>query len=71
MFTTVADEQTEVNVRLYEGEQELVKDNNQLGDFMLSGITPKSAGVVPVIDVTFSIDANGILTATAVDMASG
>lgn len=65
-FTTDEDNQTEVDVVICEGERALVRDNNTLGKFMLRGIVPAKRGV-PQIQVTFDIDANGILRVTAVD----
>ncbi|KAJ2783632.1 Heat shock protein ssb1 [Coemansia javaensis] len=70
IFTTVADNQTNVEFPIYEGERLTTKDNNQLGNFSLSGILPAPRGV-PELEVTFDIDANGILKVTAVDKASG
>ncbi|CAD7929946.1 unnamed protein product [Amoebophrya sp. A25] len=69
MFTTDADNQTCVEVCIYEGERYKVKDNNLLGKFNLDGIAPAPRGV-PQIEVTYSLDANGILHVTAKDKAS-
>jgi len=66
VFTTARDNQTGVHVGVYEGESPLVFLNNTLGEFVLSGIRPAPAGV-PQIEVTFSIDADGILNVSAVD----
>lgn len=63
-FSTYQDQQTKVNIAVFEGERALVKDNNELGKFELIGI-PLAARGVPQIDVTFEIDANSILTVTA------
>lgn len=65
-FSTFADNQTAVNIQIYEGERKFTKDNNLLGNFMLEGIPPAPRGV-PKIEVSFDIDANGILNVTAKD----
>ncbi len=69
-FTTAADGQTEVTVHVLQGEREMSRDNKSLGMFHLSGIPPAPRGI-PQIEVTFDIDANGILHASAKDRASG
>ncbi|XP_074280146.1 heat shock cognate 70 kDa protein-like [Silene latifolia] len=69
-FTTVADNQTSVNIFVYEGERTIAEENNLLGSFELCGITPARKGV-PSINECFEIDANGILTVTAVEKSSG
>ncbi|BCS90678.1 MAG: chaperone protein DnaK [Candidatus Micrarchaeota archaeon] len=70
IFTTVEDNQTSVDIVVVQGERPLAKDNIQLGRFTLTGIPPAPRGV-PKIEVTFDIDANGILHVTAKDMATG
>ncbi len=69
-FSTAADGQTAVDVHVYQGERPLAKDNRLLGTFRLDGITPAPRGV-PQIEVTFDIDANGILNVKAKDKATG
>ncbi len=68
-YTTAADNQTEVTIHILQGERTLAKDNKSLGQFNLSGIPPAPARV-PQIEVTFDIDANGILNVTAKDKAT-
>ena len=70
IFSTAADNQPAVDVRVLQGERELAKDNKSLGLFKLDGIAPAPRGV-PQIEVTFDIDANGILHVTAKDMGTG
>ncbi|KAJ1668677.1 Heat shock protein ssb1 [Coemansia sp. RSA 1813] len=70
VFTTVADNQTSVEFPIYEGERVMTKENNLLGNFDLNGIIPAPRGT-PELEVTFDIDANGILKVTAMDKASG
>ena len=69
-FSTAADSQTSVDVHVLQGERPLARDNRTLGKFQLSGIPPAPRGV-PQIQVTFDIDANGILNVNAKDMATG
>jgi molecular chaperone DnaK len=70
IFTTVSDNQTKVQVHVLQGEREFAKENKSLGKFDLVGIPPAPRGV-PQVEVTFSIDSNGIVNVTAVDMATG
>src|ERR687888_841594 len=69
MFSTAADNQTSVEVHVMQGERPMARDNRTLGKFHLTGIPPAPRGV-PQIEVTFDIDANGILNVTAKDMAT-
>jgi molecular chaperone DnaK len=70
IFTTAADLQTSVTVHIYQGERTMASDNTSLGEFNLDGLAPAPRGM-PKIEVTFDIDANGILNVTAKDMATG
>nr|WP_313931951.1 molecular chaperone DnaK [Nostoc paludosum] len=70
IFSTAADGQTNVEIHVLQGERELSTDNKSLGTFSLDGIPPAPRGV-PQIEVTFDIDANGILSVTARDRATG
>ena len=70
IFTTAADGQTSVDVHVVQGERKMALDNKTLGRFTLSGIAPAPRGV-PQIEVSFDIDANGIVKVTAVDKATG
>ena len=70
IFSTAADNQTSVEINVLQGERPMVTDNRSLGRFILNGIPPAPRGI-PQIEVTFDIDANGILTATAKDKATG
>ena len=70
IFTTAADGQTQVEIHVLQGERPMARDNRTLGRFILDGIPPAPRGV-PKIEVTFDIDANGILSVTAKDTATG
>lgn len=69
-FTTAADNQTSVDIHVLQGEREMAADNTTLGRFQLTGIPPAKRGV-PQIEVTFDIDANGIVNVSAKDLGSG
>jgi len=70
IYSTAADNQTTVSIRVFQGEREMAGDNKLLGQFDLSGIPPAPRGV-PQIEVTFDIDANGIVHVSSKDKASG
>ncbi|GFX91356.1 stress-70 protein, mitochondrial [Trichonephila clavipes] len=70
VFSTAADGQTQVEIKVFQGEREMANDNKLLGQFSLVGIPPAPRGV-PQIEVTFDIDANGIVHVTARDRATG
>ena len=70
VFSTAEDNQTAVDIHALQGERELARDNRTLGHFRLEGLAPAPRGL-PQIEVSFDIDANGILTATARDKATG
>ena len=69
-YSTVDDWQTEIDIVVYEGERPSVDGNNKLGSFVISGVQKARAGE-PKVDVTFSLDANGILTVSAEDQVTG
>jgi molecular chaperone DnaK len=70
VYSTAADNQTQVEIHIVQGERPMATDNNSLGRFILDGIPPAARGV-PQIEVTFDIDANGILNVSAMDKATG
>ncbi|RLC34508.1 MAG: molecular chaperone DnaK [Candidatus Nealsonbacteria bacterium] len=70
IFTTAADNQTSVDIHVLQGEREMARDNKTIGRFRLDGIPPAPRGV-PQIEVTFDIDANGIVNVSAKDTATG
>ncbi|NLM05378.1 MAG: molecular chaperone DnaK [Tissierellia bacterium] len=70
IFSTAADNQTQVDIHVLQGEREMAKDNTTLGRFQLDGIAPARRGV-PQIEVTFDIDANGIVNVSAKDLGTG
>ncbi|MDO5028316.1 MAG: molecular chaperone DnaK [Bacillota bacterium] len=70
IFTTAADNQTSVDIHVLQGEREMARDNTTLGRFQLDGIAPARRGV-PQIEVTFDIDANGIVSVSAKDLGTG
>merc|ERR1712157_591476 len=69
-YSTAADGQTQVEIKILQGEREMAGDNKKLGNFQLSGIPPAPRGV-PQIEVTFEVDANGILQVSAEDKGTG
>ncbi|MCI4344975.1 MAG: molecular chaperone DnaK, partial [Thermoplasmata archaeon] len=70
IFTTAADNQGAVEIKVYQGERPIANDNVALGNFMLTGIPPAPRGT-PQVEVSFDIDANGILSVSAKDLATG
>ncbi|MFM6346425.1 MAG: Hsp70 family protein, partial [Dolichospermum sp.] len=69
-YSTVEDNQTLVRIEVFQGESQIIEENFQIGQFILQGIPSAKAGV-PQIDVTFDIDANCLLTVTALDTGTG
>jgi molecular chaperone DnaK len=70
VFTTTRDDQSAVKIRVLQGESDLAAENDLLGEFVLSGIRPAPKGE-PEIEVSFDIDANGIVSVSARDLATG
>ena len=70
IFSTAADGQTQVEIKVHQGEREMAANNKQLGQFSLVGIPPAPRGV-PQVEVTFDIDANGIVNVSARDKGTG
>lgn len=70
VFSTAADNQTQVGIKVFQGEREMAADNNALGQFDLVGLPPAPRGI-PQIEVTFDIDANGIVHVSAKDKSTG
>merc|ERR1711966_613944 len=69
-FSTAADNQTQVGIKVFQGEREIAAHNKMLGQFDLVGIPPAARGI-PQIEVTFDIDANGIVNVSAADKSTG
>ena len=70
IFSTAADNQSQVEINVLQGEREFARDNKKLGDFFLTGIAPAPRGI-PQIEVTFDIDSNGIVNVSAKDLGTG
>ena len=71
IFSTAADNQTSVDIHVLQGEREMAKDNKTLGMFRLDGIAASNPRGIPQIEVTFDIDANGIVHVSAKDLGTG
>jgi len=70
VYSTAADNQTQVTITVFQGEREIARDNKLLGNFDLVGIPPSPRGI-PQVEVTFDIDANGIVNVSASDKSTG